>query len=155
MDRDFIRHKLYTDYLKELEAIRGLPFPDSPDDKWFWCQDYITSPHSRWIDIEANGKIVGFLIIDSAPDCHPKCNYFIAQSFIMPEYRKKHLMSDAVSKFVKEHGGKYCLMLIDKNDYAKKFWFSLFERLGYTELSLPIVCNMEPGEVQYGFAPKE
>lgn len=131
MDRNFIRHELYSDYLKELEAIRGLPFPDSPDDKWFWCQDYINSDYSNWIDIFSDGLQVGFLIIDTAPDCHPKCNYFIAQSFIMPEYRKKHLMTDAVQRFVTEHGGKYCLMIIDKNSYARDFWFKLFDSLGY------------------------
>lgn len=154
MDIRFLRHKLYADYLSELEKIRGIPFTDSPDEKWSWCQDYITSPHSRWIDIEANGKIVGFLIIDSAPDCHPKCNYFIAQSFIMPEYRKKHLMTDAVQRFVTEHGGKYCLMIIDKNTYARNFWFKLFDSLGYESFYLPIVCDMEEGESQYGFEPR-
>lgn len=148
-----IRHKLYTNYIKDLESIRSKPFPDSPKEKRKWCQDYIDGSYYNWIDIKSNNETIGFLIIGTSPDCHPECDYFICQSYIIPKYRKHHFMTNAVYEFVKTHKGRYCLMILESNTYAHKFWFKLFGDLGYKPIELPIVCNMEDDEIQYGFAP--
>lgn len=148
-----IRHSLYADYIKDLEAIKGKPFPDTDEEKRQWCQDYIDQNHCNWIDITQDGLIVGFLIICTFPECHPDCDYFISQSYVHPDYRKHHLMTNAVHKFVTEHTGNYCLMILKRNDYAKRFWFNLFQDLNYKPLDLRIVCEMEEDEIQYGFTP--
>ena len=149
-----IRHKLYADYVKELEKIRNLPFPDSNAEKRKWCQDYLDNSYYNWIDIrDNNSEIIGFLIIGTKPDCHPDCDYFICQSYIIPENREHHFMTNTVYEFVTNHKGKYCLMILDSNEYANNFWFKLFKDLGCKPMALPIVTDMEFDETQYGFEP--
>lgn len=148
------RHALYAQYVKDLEEIKGFPFPDLPSTKFQWCQDYLDQPYYEWIDIVSDDTVVGFLIIGKAPDCHPDCDYFICQSYVSKEYRHHFLMTNTVTNFVNSHTGKYCLMILKTNDYAKQFWFNLFNDLGYEPLSLPIVTEMEHDEIQYGFTPR-
>ncbi len=92
---------------------------------------------TEWIDIKKDGKIVGFLIMSTAPDCHPQTDYFLNQTFVLPEYRKQGLMSTTLKQFISEHPGKkYSIIIHRKNKWARTFWQAFFLTIGYTTMSL-------------------
>lgn len=127
---------LYNDYLRELENYAPEPFTETADEI---IQKY---KRNRCNDIRIifhEGSPAGFLIIGKHPNCHPDCNYFICQSYIAPEYRKKGLMTKALADFEKDHKGRYCLDVLFKNFYARMFWFKRFKELGYVDITLPFI----------------
>ncbi len=149
----FDRKSLYKDYLSEIEDIRGEKFSEPEEEKNAWCDDYMIKSYYTWIDIRYLDQIVGFLIIGTRPDCHPQCDYFIAQSYIRPGYRKRGLMTDAVTKYVDEHPGKYCMIILEKNTVAELFWSNLFKDLSYESFDIYDIGCLHKGEVQLAFKP--
>ena len=148
------RHKLYSEYLEELEFIRGTPFSEPKEEQRQWCQDYLDQPYYTWVDIKQKDKIIGFLIMGTYPDCHPDCDYFICQSYVLPGYRGNGLMTKAVTSFIKEHKGYYCLMIIDRNVKAQRFWSRIFTDCNYIRFELSEVVQLCHGESQYGYKPQ-
>lgn len=146
------RYRLYRDYISEIEEIIGAPFNESKQEQKQWCTDYLQADYSTWIDITYDGKIVGFLIITQAPECHPDCDYFIAQSFVSKDFRRKHLMSNAVYQYVTTHKGCYCLDILNANTFAYDFWFKMFKDLGYKPINLKdIKSPFDIDVTTYGF----
>ena len=76
------------------------------------------------------------------------------KSLIKPEFRKHGLMTAAVSKFIKEHEGIYCLFILNNNQNAHQFWHNLFEKLDYEPYILDVCLELDIC-TQYGFAPKK
>lgn len=147
------KHKLYKEYLQDLEAISG-PFNATASEKRQWCSHYFDKDYYHWIDIIYDEHVVGFLIMAQKPDCHPDCDYFIAQSYVKLKYRHKHLMTNTVHEFVTKHKGKYCLAILNENKFAYKFWFQLFKDLCYKPMKLSETENtFEDDVTQYGFEP--
>ena len=142
-------------YLKELEEIKGDKWQESEEEQKTWCDDYIKKSYYIWTDIRFMDQIVGFLITGVKPDCHPSCDYFICQSYVLPEYRNKGLMTDAVNKFVKLHLGRYCMIILKNNNYAKKFWDNRFEDLGYSRMKLLDIGCLRKDEEQYGYEQQD
>ncbi len=146
-----IRRELYWEYLQELEVIRGEKWEETEAERRTWADDYLTQSHHRWIDIRYMDQVVGFVIFSTAPECHPVCDYFLSQSYIKPEYRNKGLMTAVVTRFVKEHTGRYCMILLKKNVYAKKYWHNLFTDLGYVPFNLYDTGTLKSDEEQAGY----
>lgn len=150
-----IRRELYVDYLRELNKIEGItPLSQTAAEE---CMDKILyQGDTTWYDIRLeNGEIVGFLIIGQNTNCHPDADFFIDQAYILPKFRKRGLMTKAISEFIEENRGRFCLFIIDNNTYARSFWFKTFAGLGYVPLYLRDVGALkdETGISQYGFAP--
>lgn len=145
------RYYLYEYYLDELASIRGKEWEDTEEERKEWCTSYMRDTDYVWIDIKSHNSVIGFLLVGTGKDCHPDCNYFIAESFILPAYRKRGFMSSAVQSFVLEHPGKYCMLIIKKNDYAKEFWNRLFSKIGYESFDLRNVVKLRCDIEQYGF----
>ena len=148
-----IRKELYWKYLQELEKIDGVKWEESDDEKRTWCNDYLTCEHYEWIDVRYLDQIIGFLIIGTEPDCHPDCDYFICQSYILPEFRMRGLMTKTVTQYVNAHIGKYCMIILKNNHSAKKYWKNLFYDNSYKQMQLSYF-PLRNREEQYGFEPK-
>lgn len=146
-----IRSQRLRDYLIELRLIAGLP-PLSEEQLSKKCRDYLFDPHGEWVDVfSEEHKVIGFIIIGHAPNCHPDADYYIEEAYIMPEYRRKKYMSNAVSEYLKSHKGTYCLFIISSNKPALSFWSKAFRENGYFPLELKEVLVVEPHIKQYGF----
>lgn len=120
--------ELYENYMDELEEKYGV-FSDMS------AKDILTHYYDDCHVIYPvcdDGELVGFLIIGTAPDCHPACDYYICQTYVLPEHRRKGLMGRLVSEFLKAHPGKYCLDVIDGNS-ALCFWNKVFTENGFEE----------------------
>lgn len=127
---------LYEDYCRELESFLDVPLDID-------AVEVVSGYRKRrWNSIKLlfdEGMLAGFLIIGTAPNCHPDCEYFIAQAYVAPESRRKGIMTKAVSEFVKDHRGKYCMDILYKNYSARIFWLTRFRELGYELIQLPFM----------------
>lgn len=146
---------LLCDYLDELHAIQRL-MPLTYQMKLGFYAEARMGPCSKWIDVcDEQGKVIGFLIVGWKENCHPAAHWFVQDAYIKPEYRKLGYMTRAVSNYVRENPGTYCLFVLTKNQYAYHFWHKVFEQLGYQPHAL---CDVGAGDehcIQYGFAPME
>lgn len=80
--------------------------------------------------IEPTSICVGYVIVEkkhsesSLPD---DIDYFIVESYIRPEYRKRGFMTRAFVDYCYENRGKYLYYVLNDNKGADKFWRLLFE----------------------------
>ena len=123
------RLRLFTWYENELDMINGEPVNDVPIIDLF-CTLY-TLKDTDWIDIKVEDGRVGFLVIGYGNNTHPDADYYIQEAFVMNGYRKRGLMSRALSDYMKDHEGCYVYYVLRKNMEAKYFWNSFFKKAGY------------------------
>lgn len=126
------KFNLYTAYCHELnQYMQSQPMTALEITKA--ANHYASTNDVYWIDIKDGDDIVGFLIIGKpdTPECHPDADYGIAQAYVMPEYRGRGYMSEAVQGFAAKHPGAYSLLIIKQNEPALKFWAKLISSSGY------------------------
>lgn len=141
------RKALYTAYLEELDTYRISPRPEPLDEQQQWFYDYLNNNDCHWHDIIWDDQLVGFMITSGVlPNCHPDADYSICEAYIVPEYRRKGLMSATVQRFVCEHPGIYCLLVIQGNRNAQHFWTNLFHQMGATDVALSSSSIVSNGE---------
>lgn len=147
------RHDLYTEYMYELSKF----FTKSvtPEEIEYGFNQQNNSPDIIWNDIFYEKKRVGFVILGINEMCHPDADYFIVNTFVKQQYRRKHLASDTVTRFLQERPGKYCLDIITRNFTAEQFWENTFHKNRYVPIYLRhIPHNTEPGVLTYAWEPK-
>lgn len=146
------RYQMLCHYLDELWAIKGLS-PQSQMEKMEFFREITSNDYTQWIDVQADNELIGFLIIGTAPNCHPDADYYVEEAYIKPEFRRKNYMFSAVSEFVQNHKGVYCLFVLDRNNAAKSFWKKAFAKNGYLPCYLRDVGAGDEYCTQYGFKP--
>lgn len=161
------RLELFTSYIQELYQMEEIKIPDIDDIKDRFDGIH-SNPFMKWKDIypdghSANAKNapddalpIGFIVIGQYPECHPDADIYIAEVYLKPEYRRKHIMSDVVNGLVTLCGGSYCLFIASKNNVAKQFWFKVFDELGYEQFTLSKKPVSKPNTnfILYGFKCK-
>lgn len=145
---------LYRKYINEIDKIAGFP-KDTNENIDNQALSFLLNPDYQWITIFEKGKKIGFLII-GIDEHHPSCDYFIAQAYILPEYRNQGRMTQTFKEFEKTHSGKYSYFVIHNNHIAIKFWENLFEALGYEKFNIPELKGTFDKEVcaQVAYEPK-
>lgn len=85
--------------------------------------------------IRANHQIAGFILVSGPPYVKPGCDYCIQEFFILKKYRRKGIGMRAANKAFSLFQGKYCLLVISKNEPALHFWRNLHRsnRIAYEE----------------------
>lgn len=147
-----LRYQMYADYMRHIDALRGEVFDGGLCMRQFakiddgWCD-------VQWVPIKIKTQEIGFLTVYTHPNCHPDADWYIEDSYIMPEYRNQGFMQKAVQKWVKEHPGKYCLFIVDNNEPARHMWPAVFEKMKYQSLDLRQVLPPKQGITQYGWEP--
>lgn len=70
------------------------------------------------IEIYDKGELVGFLMVE---------NGYIDGIYVEPSHRRKGLARQAVMCYVDDYGLPDRLHIINVNETAKKFWYSIFD----------------------------
>lgn len=151
------KHRLYQEYVKELNTFRP-GFEMSEEEARESCDQYISSKDCTWKNIFApdTGELVGFLIFGkSGNEKHPDTDRSIAEAYVTPACRRQGLMSAAVRDYESRHSCRYSLLVIEGNAYAKKYWQKLFADMGYRPVELDDSCVMADAErlLLLGFVP--
>lgn len=140
------RQQIFIQYLRELEQY--LPDQEySEQDEVDYFHTLRTNPNLIWVDVYNETDLVGFVVIDSSPRY---ADWHIVETFIVPEYRRQHYMSNALQTFMATHPGTYSLYILNQNQVAKHFWATLFANVGY--VLIEDVFNDSCGH-NYIFAP--
>lgn len=157
------QYVLFEEYFKELEGFMDKKnYTNKEVQEWFWL--YHRKNCYEWINIYYANQIVGFLVIELPKTLKAKekleitfglSDYFIAQSYIKKDYRRKNLMSSAVKQYVKQHPGKYGMIWLKRNAAAHKFWKHVFQDIDYTQTGLKLQYQLNPDEMSVGFEPKK
>lgn len=151
------RLALYKRYGDELNEICPEPADLAEEQKQNVILEYIWNVRGcdQWIPILADGEEVGMLIMSTPPNCHPETDFYISQAYVLPEYRRRGLMSAALEEYMASHVGKYGLIILQGNEEAEKFWFRFFEKHGFEAFSVQkIIALKDPDEREFGFRPR-
>ena len=124
---------LYKDYATELseysDRLRANPVRES--ELFNICRN----PDLERYFISCNGQIVGFLLVGINNNKHEESDRYIAEFYIAKEFQSKGIGKAAVTQYIEENSGVYCLHILKKNTRAIYFWSGVFSDLGYTEIS--------------------
>lgn len=144
--------QLYKDYAAELDDIANRE-PMSENKAETIANSFINESYSRWENIWADDKeLAGFFIICKENGCHPDADYFIAQLYIRPEYRRKGYAKKTVLEYMRKHRGTYCKFMIKKNHDAYAFWDMIKKEMHAKDVQMPVIPGtLEEGEEQIGF----
>lgn len=146
------RKQMFFQYLKELYSISGSPLLTREQQEQLYRQCFMDG--AQWIDItNGKGQVIGFIIIATHPNCHPDADWYIQETYIVPEYRNQGYMSRWVSKWLSEVQATICLFILNKNTCALRFWQHIFHKNNYVPVHLADVIYIKDC-TQYGFKPK-
>ena len=148
------KHRLYREYVSELEALHGEKIFKTDEEIGQTVDHYIDSEYARWMNIfDAEKRMVGFLIVCRPPECHEHADYYIAQAYIEPVSRGQGLMTARLNEYLEGHKGTYVLYVLTGNEGAAGFWDHFFDKAGYRPVSLKEYP--EAGAVQFAYKPKK
>lgn len=140
----------YARYCHEMSEIAR----DECSETAIW-QSYIDYTTDKRYEIkpisDREGKEVGFLIIgkDVRPESH--FDYYIAETYIKPKYRKHGYTFKAVKEFIETHKGSYTLFIINNNTVAKHFWRKVQNELNLKPIYPLTPCFDDETCTEYGF----
>ena len=143
------KQMMYNKYFRELEQymddsakIKGIP----DEHIKLICDEYINSPNVSWKNIfNDKNEIVGFLLMGKDyEDDYIQSDYFILEAYVLPEWRRKGLMSERMKRYINNHPGKYAALIYTKNKNAATFWNHIFESNGFKA----ITTNTESTNIQ-------
>lgn len=129
------REKLYIEYRRELLCdIEGVDAEPRWRSRSFVRLVDQNPDIYEWVDIMYGEERVGFLLICLTPTACHGCDLAIEAAYVKPEFRRRGLMTKAVTEYVTAHSCVWSLVVIRKNTYARQFWVNLFDVLGYTRI---------------------
>lgn len=72
--------------------------------------------------ITKNDKAVGIIVLTKPPYAKSGCDYCIQEFFILNSLRGKNVAEEVCKQLTEKYTGKYCLLVLNKNIRAYKFW---------------------------------
>lgn len=151
------KHRLYADYVKELNKFR--PGNEiSEVEAREQCDHYISSSDCTWKNLFAadTGELIGFLIIGKVgAEKHPDAERSMKEAYVVPEYRRKGLMKDVIVDYESRHHSTYSILVQSANEDAIRFWEKVYGDMNYKPVELD-ASKVEVTEemVLLGYAPK-
>ena len=142
----FNEFDLYWQYKNELWKVEGcIPEKQTEVQSWYFSILHSDVSFVRIYDtkLKQEDDQVGFLFIARGVDCHKDADSYIWDAFVLPDYRRQKIMSDAFQVFIQTHPGRYCLYLIDNNLPAIAFWKEQFDKNLYEETDIDDYTGME------------
>jgi predicted acetyltransferase len=97
-------------------------------------QEYWTgSRRSVWF-IRADGKLAGFVLLDSKTRSGKPADFVMAQFFVLRAYRGKDVAGRAVEQILNSHPGQWEIAIMERNAPALRFWPRAVARANMSEL---------------------
>ncbi|BBH23254.1 acetyltransferase [Paenibacillus baekrokdamisoli] len=79
--------------------------------------------------IQAEGEIIGFILIQSGPYSNPEhADYVLNSFFILRRYRRRGTGTAVASKFLELYPGRYCCAQLKSNTPAVQFWKKVYAK---------------------------
>lgn len=133
--------KMYRNYIKELgafsERIANNPVTDEEIEEIysneFLLKIFISNP---------SGTVVGFCLVGFGPNTHPDTNYYIAELYILPEFRRLSFGRNAIKELLALFPGRYCYHVLNKNSLALEFWKRITSECDCKKLELQDTLNI-------------
>lgn len=88
------------------------------------------------------GEKIGFCLLGFGDNTHPQTNYYIAEFYISPQYRRSGYGTKAARELFSLLPGKYCYHVLKKNNKAKDFWDRVKNESSYKTLFLRDTSNL-------------
>lgn len=147
--------KLLRRYFIELDRIAGREQkPAAARQKQ--VDDFLADDTLTWNFVYKElDRVIGFMAVGTDPNCHPDCDFYIAETYVIPEERHNGYMRLLASDFITDNPGKYCMFILDRNERARVFWTQLFSSLGYEPMELRDVLEPDGYCTQYGWQLKQ
>lgn len=126
---------LYLDYKNELIKYDPEWAKETLDESIAVVKQYMTAPGYHWKFVMSEGYTAGFVVFacHGTEHCHPDADYHVVQTYVRPEFRRKHLASKVVSEFIREHPGTYGYDVLNGNRIAELFWGSVLSDIGVSQ----------------------
>lgn len=144
------RCQLYGAYCEELSLYdeSDCEYPADQDKKV--AHKYMSDPDFEWIDIVANGEVVGFLIIGQDLDIHED-GLYICEAYVRADHRNQGLMTSKVHRVLESYDGEYIYLdIFQKNHSARCFWEKILTGWKYNKVnSFPFYGNSSLIEYTY------
>jgi len=147
--------KMFFDYRMELYRIIGYDTEQAEgmaEADYDWLCELVKNDKAEVHIITASdGEQIGFFVIGTKENCHPACEYYIQDCYVVQKYREKKVMTNALMEYVKEHKGKYCLFILNDNYIAHSFWKNFWKQSGAEPINLKYITEPNDEDRQYGF----
>lgn len=134
--------RMYRDYIAEL-SLYSTRLKDEPvADKEM---DNILSNCllMKMFIINESGEKVGFCLIGFGQNTHPLTSYYIAEFYVLPEYRRIGVGTKAVQDLFSLLPGTYCYHVLKNNVAAHRFWDQIKRDFCCKELFLDDVLDLK------------
>lgn len=126
------RVEMYLEYKRELCAVAGLKDENTKEGAEHDVEYACEALDAEWHPVKEGDKEIGFIILGigrnlTRNENEPKVDYFIQETYIKPEYRRKGIMTKEVEKLLDQHKGIYGLYILSKNKPALAFWHTIIK----------------------------
>lgn len=91
---------------------------------------YLMDKEQNVIHLYYEDEYAGFLIISTGTKCHPNADYHIMEAYVVPKYRNKGVMKQAITNRMVQYPGTYCMYMLKDNTKATKSLLHIFEAMG-------------------------
>ena len=92
--------------------------------------------------------IQGFAVTETQRFCFFPDAFYIAEFYIAPEARRKHIGTEAVKALTENWNGDLYLYVIDQNTPARFFWSNVEAELGWKRIKRPELRQEEGCELR-------
>lgn len=129
-----IFRNFYKNYIKELgkysKRIKNQPVTINE------FYEIETNPLlERYFITNENQEPIGFCLLGFGQNTQPGTDWFIAEFYIEPNYRRKHYAENAISQHLTTHPGKYCYFVLKNNKNAQTFWLKMQKKHNCTDIT--------------------
>lgn len=133
MKERIVFEELYRNYISELGQYskRILKKPATKEE----INDINTNPLlEKYFITDETGKLIGFCLIGFDQNTQPGTDWFIAEFYISPMFRRQGYGTASITEFLKTHPGNYCYFVLKENQQAYEFWNKVRTELKCTDI---------------------
>ena len=142
---------MYKSYFNELQIYQELPELKKED-----IDGMLSNVELDIYIISENNINIGFILLGFGENKHILSDWYLAEFYIRPDYRRNGFGTKALMDLTKKEPGKYCLYIIKTNLPAKRFWDHAFREAGYCDNTSDFDQSIAPDGLEFRFySPKE
>lgn len=125
--------KMYSNYDREL-GLYSARLRENPITSSDFLDMYLNAFLKKLFIVNREGVVIGFCLLGFGDNTHPDTNYYIAEFYIVPEYRRAGYGLAAVAQLLAWFPGKYCYHVLKENQAGLAFWKGAKAFCGWADL---------------------